>query len=506
MRRASKHAVEGTILDFSNFSGGLNLRMAPEDIAQNELAECKNMTYSSQPGRLRTRSGVGLPLHTFGAPIDAMYWHSGELLVAAGGTLYKYTPSAVASAPGAVSQVGTLSGSIRPQFCVFGTEVFVASGGKLQKYDGSALTTVTDSPEHVAGLYARAGRLFCFETDSDVLRGSAVGDASRWTIPSSATDADPCETQIGYKVAGNIVAAVPSLTNVIFFKDRATFRLVGEYPEWKIVEISRDEEIANRDTAANVAGYLFYLEKSKGMRLLQGTDGYEEIAPGDALMRVNPWLRDKMIDTWARVWNLRGRNILLVSAGKNTLLPVYYEYGITSMPALMWEFYGDVRDVAEPDRDNLYIAIGANLHDFSGRTSEDYNSAAGSHLSPVSCSFSTKKIIGASEFLTKRLGISVNSLNSLMNAVSDEPLRISVAGVPLMNVVFEVDESPYIYDDTRFIYDNEDYVWGGLQNYQDFYTHNVLRSKYVQVCFESSGVPFQLTRFTLETVPVGVVS
>lgn len=505
MRRASKHAVEGTVLDFSDFSGGLNLRTAPENIAQNELAECRNMTYSSQPGRLRTRAGVGLPLHTFGAPIDALFWHSGVLLTAAGGVLYKYAP-APAGAAGTTTQIGALTGAVRPQFCVFGTDVFIASGGKLQKYDGSTLTTVTDSPVHAVGLYARAGRLFCFETDSDMLRGSAVGDGTVWTIPPSATDADPCETQIGYKVAGNIVAAVPSLTDVIFFKSRATFRLVGEYPEWKIVEISRDEEIANRDTAANVAGYLFYLEKSKGMRLLQGTDGYEEIAPGDALVNINPWLRNNMSDTACRVWNLRGRNILLISAGAGKLLPTYYEYGIASMPALMWEFYGDVRDVAEPDRDNLYIAIGANLHDFSGRTSEDYDSAAGSHLSPVSCSFSTKKVVGASEFLTKRLGISANSLNLLVNVVSDEPLRISVAGVPLMNVIFEVDGSPYIYNDTRFIYDNEDYVWGGLQTYQDFYMHNVLRSKYVQVCFESSGVPFQLTRFTLETVPVGVVS
>ena len=87
MRRASKHAVERTVLDFSDFSGGLNLRTAPENIAQNELAECRNMTYSSQPGRLRTRAGVGLPLHTFGAPIDALFWDSGALLTAAGGVL-----------------------------------------------------------------------------------------------------------------------------------------------------------------------------------------------------------------------------------------------------------------------------------------------------------------------------------------------------------------------------------------------------------------------------------
>ena len=93
-----------------------------------------------------------------------------------------------------------------------------------------------------------------------------------------------------------------------------------------------------------------------------------------------------------------------------------------------------------------------------------------------------------------------------MTTALDEHLSISVAGVSLMNIVFDVDESPYIYSDTSFIYDNENYIWGGLRNYQEFYVHNVLRSKYVQVRFESSGKPFQLTRFVLETVSVGVVS
>ena len=63
MRRTTR-STEVTTLDFSNFSGGLNLITAPENIEQNELAECIKMTYSSQPGRWRTRDGSGMRIVT----------------------------------------------------------------------------------------------------------------------------------------------------------------------------------------------------------------------------------------------------------------------------------------------------------------------------------------------------------------------------------------------------------------------------------------------------------
>lgn len=504
MKRGSKHSNAASVLDFSDFSGGLNLRTAPENIAQNELAECVNMTFSSQPGRLRTRPGIGPAIHTFAQDIDGMYWyvHGAVMMIASGGQLYKYTPSNIQGAMGTITPIGALTGNSRPAWADFGDQLYIASGGQLQRFDGNALSTVTDSPAHAAGLYARAGRLFCFETASDTLRGCAVGDASTWTVPSNATDADPCEVEIGYKVAGDIVCAVPSLRDVIFFKSSATFRLTGEYPDWTIGEVSRDEAIANGASAVNVAGLLFYLEKSKGVRLLQGTQGYEEIAPGDTLIKVNPWIRGHMDDSTCRIWNLRGRNILLVSPGSSELLPSFYEFGLDSMPSLMWRFPGNVRDVVEPDRDRLYLAMDNGLYDFSGIS--NYDQVGPSEFELVQCQFSTKKIVGFSQYLIKRLSVNAQTLDA--DEPTEEALHVNVSGKNVMNIRFFFDESPYVYDKFDIIQSCEDELSSTQNDMVDFSMHNTLRISTVQLCFDSCGSPYEMLRFAIEVIPVGVIS
>lgn len=502
MKRSTKQATAAAVLDFSDFSGGLNLRTDPENIEQNELADCVNMTFSAAPGRLRTRAGLGAALHTFAADIDGMYWHGGALFIASAGTLSKYTPPQIQGGEGDVTTVGPLTGTKAPAWAEFGTELFIASGGKIQKYDGTSLTEITDSPIAVVGLYARAGRLFCFESDSDTLHGSAVGDASTWAVPASATDSDPCDVQIGYKVAGNIVAAVPSLTNVIIFKDKATFRLVNEYPDWTITEVSRDEAIANRDSAVNVAGYLFYLEKSKGVRLLQGTDGYEEIVPADTLTKVNSWVRQNLDESGCRIWNLRARNILLVSPGNAAVLPSFYEYGLSAMPTLKWVFPGVLRAVVEPDRDSLYVAVGKSFYDFSGSSAYDPTGEDGA-LELVNCSFSTKKYVGYSQYLLKRMSVRAHGLKSI---VTSKVVSVLVNETPILSLDFYNDDTQLVYGNLDLVYENPNYCVPISREYTDFTKHNVLRVPRVQVTFESQSVPYELIRFNVEVNGLGVVS
>lgn len=497
MKRASRHRSDTQILEFSDFSGGVNIRTAPENIALNELADCVNMTYSTAPGRLRTRQGTGEPIHDFGSPISGMYWYDGGLVVAAGGSLYYHTTSET-------RLLGTLTGSLAPSWAEFGGDLYVASGGKIQLFAHAThvLTAVEDSPAAAIGVYARAGRLFCWQSDSDALRGSAVGDASRWTIPPSATDADPVETQIGYKVAGNIVCCIPSLTDVIVFKTHAAFRLVGEYPQWTIKEISRDEVLSNGHSAVNIGGYLFYIESSKGVRLLQGTQGYEEIMPADALQKVNPWIRDHLDASKCRLWHLQARNILLVAPGAETILPAYYEFGLSSMPVLKWEFPTPVTDVVEPDHDSLFLAMGNCIYDFSGASSSDYDPATAT-LSFVHCRFSSKRLVGFSEYLLKRIGVTTNMLRRV---ISQDTLTINCSGRRLLPIVFYSDESAPVYGNITPVYGNDTPIGNVYKEKQDFTKHNMFRTRALQIQFESTGAPFELSRFAIEYVPVGVVA
>lgn len=493
MRRTTR-STEVTTIDFSNFSGGINLITAPENIEQNELAECVNMTYSSQPGRLRTRDGIGMPVVTYPSDITSLYWYEkGKVLLASSGTtLYEIKPQEKA--------IGTLSGTSAPYYCEFGDELFIASGGKIQKFNplSSTLETVSGSPS-LHGLYSRAGRLYGWNESSDTISGSGVGDPLNWTVPDSPTDADPVEVQIGYKVAGNIVGCYPSMTDVIVFKEHATFRLIDEYPDWSIKEVSRDEALANGHSAVIVGGVLYYLEKSKGMRVLKGSDEYSQILPSDTLKKVNPWVRGSLDNKTCRLWNLPARNILLVSPGGRKVLPAYYEYD--SMPALQWEFHDNVNGICEPDRNTLYIAVGKSVFNFSGVSAFDIDENG--ELGLVSCRFSTKKFLSFNEYLLKRLSINAASLDVLS---TDEKLNVFVNDTRLLSISFFRDESPYVYGNLEIVHESSMEFGSTFSMRQDFAKHNLYRTPTLQVSFVSKGAPYELTRFSLEVCGVGVTA
>ena len=501
MRRALK-TPETTVVDFSTFPGGLNLRSAPENIAQDELAECVNMTYSSSPGKLRTRTGIGEPLAQYDTRVKGLCWYNGRLYAVTNDKKFWHVwLNGETEEP----LIGTLTGGWRPAFCEYGGKLYRASHSTLQQYDGTILTTISDAP-NADVVYARAGRLFCSYHGSDTIRGSAVGDPLSWAVPSSPTDADPVEVQIGYKVAGNITAIVPALTDVIVFKEHGIFRLIGEYPDWTIKEVSRDERIANHHCAVNVAGFVYYLDDYKGVRLLQGTQGYEEIAPSDALPKVNPWIRERMSHDYGGIWHLPARNMLVIIPNDETgteAMPCYYEFGLNEMPALLWRFSEPVQAIVEPDRDHLYIAVGNGVYDFSGVSAYD-PSGENDTLKLVESSFATKKFVGFSDYLVKRMTIRAEATQT--DVVTSNQLVIKISGIQYHALTFWDTNSPYVYGNLDIVFDNQAYVYGELKTFVDFGKHNLLRQKAVQVRFENSGAPYELTRFAVELCNVGVTS
>ena len=501
MRRALS-TVQPSLLDFSNFAGGLNLRLPPEQLSENELAECVNMTYSSAPGKLRTRAGIGEPLAEFGNRVNGLYWFAGKLLAAvADGKLYD-----VATAEGeTTSEIGALSGSWRPVWCEYGGKLYIASHGKLQEYNGTTLTTIVDSP-NADFVYARAGRLFCSYDQNDTIRGSAVGDPSTWTIPVSPSDSDPVEIQIGYKVAGNILMIVPAINDVIVFKTHGIFRLIGEYPDWSIKEITRDEMVTTNHSAVSVAGFVYYLDLFKGVRLLQGTQGYDEITPSEALPNVNPWLRGKLHKNFSGIWHLPARNMLIVNpddSSANEVMPAYYEFGFNAMPALLWQFHGPVQAIVEPDRDHLYIAVSNGVYDFSGVSAYD-PTGENCSLELVKSRFSTKLYRGFSQYVIKR--VSIRAESPIKQVLTTVPCHVNVNDVTYLDLLFNHDESPIVYGNNAAVYQNQGELVAEFFDVLDFAKHNLCRQDTVQFHFDNEGAPFELTRFAVEMVPVGVTA
>ena len=486
MRRASK-SVEATTLDFSDFSGGLNLLAAPENIDQTELCDCNNMTYASAPGRLRSRKGLGTAIHTFAANISGMYWFNTGLMIASAGTLYRY-------ASGAVGEVGALTGTAVPSWCEFGGDLFIASGGKLQKYTtAGALSTITDSKDNTIGLYAKFGRLYCWCSNSDYKYGSASGDASTWTIPANADASAPLEQQIGYKVAGNIVGCIPMLSDIIVFKDDSVLRVVeaSASETTGIYEISRGEALANKCAVTNLGGELFYIDKSKGMRLLTGTDTYADILPSSTLIKVNQYIRDNLTDAKCRIWHLRGRKMIVVGLGGTICIPAYYDYGIDKMPALKWTFDDEIEDIVEPDRNSLYIAVGKSFYDFT----QDID---------VDCYFCPKQMVGNYNYLLKRVTMHANTYEDIPTY---KAIQVLCNDMAIMTFHFGAIDSKALYNNTESIYGNDYPLVTYVTRVIEFTKHNTFRaSKLKFKVTNNGGCPLEVSTFRVELVPVGVIA
>ncbi|MDO4561413.1 MAG: hypothetical protein Q4C86_10740 [bacterium] len=491
MKKISQHAPSETrTVSYSAFSGGLNLKQPPENIADNELSQCLNMTFSDTTGRLRTRPGLGTAIHDFGAAITGLQWYSSGLMITTeDGKLWRYDMQNVSFA-------GELNGMWSPSFVEFGGDLFIASGAKLQRYTAEGeLAEIPDSHENTAGVYARAGRLFAWRRGGDILYCSAVGDGKRWSAPdagSAATDADPQEIEIGYKMAGAIVNAVPLQRDVIIFKNNAVFRLTGEYPEWKILELARDESLCGNRSAVESSGGLFYLESARGLRMLSADDTYFQLSAADALPRMNGWLRQQLDKDRCGLWNLRSRNILLISLGDDRVVPVYYGGGMQTLPALMWRFPASVTASAESGTGYIFIASGGKLHFLSENNFFDGGR-------PIECSFSTRRMADYDSFFIK--GVYLNATKVPMSP-QKSPLSVKCSEVEIVSVMLSDEGGADVYGNLDDVFGNGCDVYAGERERTEVRERNVFRTR--DMTFAFSGMsPFELISCSVRYVPVG---
>ena len=136
-----------TAINFSDYSGGMNVAQPPEQIAENEAELIVNYEYDYN--RLRTRGGTSAPLVTLTdtATLESFFYDAAT-------EAYILFGSGTEEEPGNVyitylndepKLLGTLTGGERPVCCKFDNCIYIASGGKLQYFDYETLTTITSS-------------------------------------------------------------------------------------------------------------------------------------------------------------------------------------------------------------------------------------------------------------------------------------------------------------------------------------------------------------------------
>lgn len=184
-----------------DLTGGMNVARSPEFLPENECVKLENFEFDIEGDKLRTRRGLGAPLHLFTSQVTHVYndYEMNDFFIfLKNRKVYRYefgkTPQLI----------GTLNGdSERPTCCKFGGNLLIASGSKLQKYNYQELTEITTSP-NADIVFERFGRVVVTKTGQDLLIYSAIGNEEDWH-ENSNDDSARKDVNVGYKDGGDIL-------------------------------------------------------------------------------------------------------------------------------------------------------------------------------------------------------------------------------------------------------------------------------------------------------------
>lgn len=350
------------------FPLGLDWSKNPESIPDGALVQAENAEYDHADGALRTVAGVTIKLDAE-IPIDTLFYdHSnGVFYFSSGVNLYK-TDLATKTL------LGTLTGSSKPIYCMYGDVCLIASGGLLQAVTGgSTLQTVTGSPPVSHYVTSRTGRVIAFSVLSDVVNRSAIGDYTNWTNNTS----DPSSgqyTDVGYKDPGNIIA-VDFLSKVIMVYKQygRAYKIVGEPQDsdYSVQPVSETASCLSKHATVSVDNYSFYLGQA-GLMAFIPTQDYGDVAPREVGLNVNAWIA-KNIDSNCQLWHVQSKKQIWVKTQNDKRIYLYhyiprYDDGRGAFTLRSLKY--DLNDVCEV-RNIVYVAYGNKIGVLSESTDLD---------------------------------------------------------------------------------------------------------------------------------------
>lgn len=305
MHISTKHPNQ-QIVEYRDFRGGLNTSNASEMIAQNELSRAVNVEIDKPTGLLKTVPGTRTLFEKEGAHFtDIAYDKIGNAFVVCDidRKVYvwnepnprdviniknidqkaKYVPNLWEETD--LKEIGTLSGTLSPTFCLWEDGLLIASGGYLQYFRNGTLTTITgNAPPICNGVFVRDGRVWVYFEDR--LHTSAIGDEENWI--NDISDASTAQwIDIGYKDGGAIVGVVALSSDALIIKDNGhVFRLSGSYPDWVVKEVSREVSCRGYRSSIGIINSALILGDSF-LQAISTTEEYGDMQAKDISTKVS---------------------------------------------------------------------------------------------------------------------------------------------------------------------------------------------------------------------------
>lgn len=406
MRRSNKHQISKTT--YANLTGGINISVPPEQIAENEMQVCDNFIYKIDSKRLVGRGGLSpLPRTTIGYHVKSMWYDVGHnvVFVYCAGRRF-FALDGQASNNNIATYLGTLTGDRNPVCAYFNGKFYVASGGHLQYYDytGQYLTTVLNSP--ICDVcFQRNSRLFVTQTalsdeGKDEVHYSAVGDGTNWN--EDTNDASSSQwVEVGYGDDGDICAVVPMATDLFILKTQGTwyqFQADSVSPEsWVIQPVATGIDAIGRMCATNTGNEVVYMSR-RGLRSLAATMDYGNVATADIGDKFQSLITNGLVDTVEMV-NLRRHKTIMIRPTSDKSYWVAYNYALGAATTI--HFGMEIESIVETSNDVL-VASGGVIYEWSDEYSTDNGT-------PITYTMKPKDIISSDDILVKNIDTKFSS-------------------------------------------------------------------------------------------------
>lgn len=381
-RISCKHQGQ-QMVEYRDFSGGLNTSMALEYISMNELGKAENVELDPSTGLLRTVAGTDNVYLNDSLEFKAFFYdktNSAFLLVDKDKKVYAYKNSTLSSS------LGTLTGDLFPEFAPWENGVLIASGGKMQYYNGSTLVTLDDSPDVCNGVFVKTGRVWTYY--GETLACSTVGDEETWESVSEV-DSSGKTLDVGYKDTGRIVGVTNLSSDILIFKDNGhAYHLYGDYPDWTLKEISRDIHCRGYRACCALANEAMVLSDSM-LQSVTTTQAYGDMRAADVSAKVRDEIaaqpksvRLRYLPVLNQLWFLSNKKkILFMDCGKGAFFHR--------------KFNAAVKDVIAVG-DEVYVLKSDKIQKLKARAAEDEGR-------PLQWEFWGKTNVSNNEYLVKRV-------------------------------------------------------------------------------------------------------
>lgn len=463
MQLSTKHQNQQQV-EFYDFTGGLNTSTTEEQIAENQLAKSINFEVQATTGLLKTVDGTKklyrLPIDSDFKLISAEYdvLNKHIVLFADNGTVLTTKLDFQK-----VLHIGRLSSNLVPITTVWEDGLIVASGGYLQYIAGYQMKTIDTSPNICKGCYVRSGRILAF--DDELVQYSGVGDENNWTRDSN----DPSSSlfvEAGYKAGGKIIGMVNMSSDILIIKDNGMlFRLAGEFPEWQIHEVGRNVECKSRNAYCNVLSNTFILG-SERLQVIMTTNEYGSMKPADIAQNVTKEIK-KLSET-ARLRFIAPLNqIWIIDSTTDVLM-----YDLKTQSFFKRRFNAAVVDAISIDEDVYIIKRdGVDVLDEYSYRDEGI---------PLAYELQLKTHISHYNYLLKRV---VLACTGFAESGTDAALYIGRTIKVPIPVQFVYGLSSVVYDNTNYVYFNQDSVYKAQLNKvvytnQEYYVYSNLEYVY----------------------------